>query len=88
MVRSILVVTLAVVIGAPRTIPRERAVVPFPNSRKVSWDSHDSPAIVQHSRVTKHRVAPLSIKAENVLPLIFTGTTSKIPSVSALEIFF
>ena len=86
-VKSIRVVTLAVVIGAPCTLPRERAVVPFPNSKKVSQGTQDNPAIVQHFCVTKHRVAPLSIKAENTLPLICTGTISNIPSDSTLDNF-
>ena len=86
-VRSIRDVALANVIGAPCTIPRERAVVPFPNSRNASWGTQDNPATLQHCRVTKQRVAPLSIKAENYLPLILTGTINRIPSSSTLGIF-
>ena len=74
-------------IGAPCTIPRERALAPFPNSKNVSWGIQDNPAIVLHSGVTKQRVAPLSIKAVNSLPLIRAGTTSKIPSSSTRSIF-
>ena len=57
------------------------------NSKNISQGTQDNPAIVQHFCVTKHLVAPLSIKAENVLPLIFTGITNKIPSVSTLNNF-
>ena len=80
-------VTPANVIGAPCTIPRERALAPFPSSKKVSWDLHVNPAIVVHSGVTKQRVAPLSIKAVNNLPLIRAGTTSSMPSDSTRLIF-
>ena len=86
-VRSVLVVTPASVIGALCTKPRERALAPFPSSRNVSCGIHVSPATVQHSWVTKHLVAPLSIKAENSLPLIRAGTTKRIPSSSTRGIF-
>ena len=75
-------------IGAPCTIPRERTVVPFPNSKNVSWGTQDNPATVLHSGVTKQRVAPLSIKTEKSLPLILAGTTSSMPSSSTRSIFF
>ena len=87
-VRSIHDVALANVIGAPYTIPRERAVVPFPNSRNVSWGTQDILATLQHCLVTKQRIAPLWIKAENSLPLILIGTINRIPSSSTLGIFF
>ena len=86
-VKSNFVVTPASVIGAPCTIPRESALAPFPSSKNVSWGTQDNPAIVLHSGVTKQRVAPLSIKAVNSLPLIRAGTTSKIPSSSTRLIF-
>ena len=87
-VRSIRDVALANVIGAPCTIPRERAVVPFPNSRNVSWGTQDNPTTLQHCLVPKQCVASLSIKAENSLPLILTGIIDRIPSSSTLGIFF
>ena len=87
-VRSICDVALANVIGAPCTIPWERTVVPFPNSRNVSWGTQDNPTTLQHCLVAKQCVAPLSIKAENSLTLISTGPINRIPSSSTLEIFF
>ena len=86
-VKSVFVVTPPSVIGASCTRPRERAFCPFPNSRKVSWGTQDNPPTAQHSGVTKHLVAPLSIKALNSFPLIFAGTTKRIPSSSILSFF-
>ena len=63
-------------------------MVPFPNSKNVSSGTQDNPAIVLHSGVIKQRVAQLSIKAQNVLPLIRAGTTSSMPSSSTRAIFF
>ena len=81
------VLTPANVIGAPCTISWESALAPFPNSKNVSWGTQDNPVIVLHYGVTKQRVAPLLIKAVNILPLIRAGTTSKIPSSSTRSIF-